>query len=332
MRPSRLAARLAPQDEEVCVCRERPTTSSPRAEPTHAPHPEVRGRSPSLEGRTAPSNVGEAMRTKLAGFVRTLRDNGFTVGLAETRDALSILASPAATRASALRPAFRALFSADRSDFQRFDEIFAAFWTGQRRAAAVPDGERRAARARTPPRRTKSDSPHGKPGMPDRAERGAAGDDASADGRGRREGASHAEALESADIRHIVDPDEIARTHALAERLGADDAGAHRPARARASARAAPRPPPHHPPQCLAWRHADRARFPAAQAEAAAPGRAARCVRLDEPLHGVLRPLPARRGRCLPRGGGVRVPYAARARLAVACATATSRARSRSWR
>ena len=47
-----------------------------------------------LAGRPAPT-LGEAMRLKLAGFVRTLRDNGFTIGLAETRDALSILTSPA---------------------------------------------------------------------------------------------------------------------------------------------------------------------------------------------------------------------------------------------
>ena len=33
---------------------------------------------------------------RLAGFVRTLRDNGFRVGLAETGDALVILSSPAA--------------------------------------------------------------------------------------------------------------------------------------------------------------------------------------------------------------------------------------------
>jgi uncharacterized protein with von Willebrand factor type A (vWA) domain len=74
--------------------------------------------------------VGEAMRVKLAGFARTLRDNGFTVGLAETRDALSILTSTAAARQSTLRAALRALFCADHSDFQRFDEIFSAYWTG----------------------------------------------------------------------------------------------------------------------------------------------------------------------------------------------------------
>ena len=37
--------------------------------------------------------IGAATRRRLAGFVRTLRDNGFAVGLAETRDALSVLAS-----------------------------------------------------------------------------------------------------------------------------------------------------------------------------------------------------------------------------------------------
>ena len=46
------------------------------------------------------------------------------------------------------------------------------------------------------------------------------GDGATAgEGRARREGASDVEALESADIRHVVDPDQIAKTHALAARL-----------------------------------------------------------------------------------------------------------------
>jgi uncharacterized protein with von Willebrand factor type A (vWA) domain len=55
--------------------------------------------------------------------------------------------------------------------------------------------------------------------MPDHIERGVGSDDSPSGGRGRREGASSAEALQSTDIRHIVDPDEIAKTHALAERL-----------------------------------------------------------------------------------------------------------------
>src|SRR5262249_57227716 len=37
--------------------------------------------------------------------------------------------------------------------------------------------------------------------------------------RGRREGASRAELLAATDLRHIVDPDDIAQAHALAARL-----------------------------------------------------------------------------------------------------------------
>src|SRR5579864_7315852 len=83
-----------------------------------------------LRGNERNEAIGEPSRRRLAGFARTLRDNGFRVGLAETRDALDVLASPAALRASALKPALRALFCATHSDWQRFDEIFDAFWQG----------------------------------------------------------------------------------------------------------------------------------------------------------------------------------------------------------
>ena len=73
-------------------------------------------------------HIGEPMRRKLAGFARTLRDNGFKIGLAETNDALAILAGPLATRSLSLKPALRSLFCATHSDWERFDEIFDAYW------------------------------------------------------------------------------------------------------------------------------------------------------------------------------------------------------------
>ena len=103
---------------------------NPGSSPVEAPH------SASLH---AGYGIGTAARTRLAGFARTLRDNGFKVGLAETRDALAVLASPASARPSALRPALRSLFCATHSDWQRFDEIFDAYWLGRgmRRARQV---------------------------------------------------------------------------------------------------------------------------------------------------------------------------------------------------
>jgi len=152
---------------------------------------------------------------RVAAFAHILRDNGFRVGLGETRDALSILASPAATRPASLQSAFRALFCATHSDWEKFDEIFEAFWRGRdMRSARVLDS---ANAARAAAKRVGGAQPTpGRSGQPDHVQRGAEGD---ASGHGRREGASAAENLGLTDLRHITDPADIARTHALAARL-----------------------------------------------------------------------------------------------------------------
>ncbi len=196
-------------------------------------HPEVRAQRasngdgagrPSFEGGLRPLSQEDGQplsaRRRLAGFAHTLRDNGFKVGLAETHDALAVLASPAALGASSLRPAFRSLFCATHSDWERFDEIFDAFWHGRgmRRRQVLSGSPSEGA----PPGRRLAQAhvPQDARGLPDHVERRDDEDgDVSADGRGRREGASRAETLATTDLRHIVDPDDVAATHALAARL-----------------------------------------------------------------------------------------------------------------
>jgi len=165
--------------------------------------------------------IGAIMRRRLAGFARTLRDNGFAVGLAETRDALAVLASPAALRPALLRPALRALFCATRSDWERFDEIFAAYWQGR--------GMRRVQRVAGTPGESRSTARHiadsvavQRPqGVPDAVEQGDGhdGGNAAVDSHDRRSQAARSERLGVTDLRYVVDPDEVAQTHALAERL-----------------------------------------------------------------------------------------------------------------
>ncbi len=180
-------------------------------------------RNPALDARLRRNERNEFLGApacrRLAGFARTLRDNGFRIGLAETRDALAILTSPAAARAASLKPALRALFCATRSDWGRFDEIFDAFWRGcdmRRRQvlSGTPSGPHAAAR-----RLAESHVPQDALGPPDRTERRNDGAEARGDGRGQRGGASRTEVLAETDLRHIVDPDDIAATHALAYRL-----------------------------------------------------------------------------------------------------------------
>ncbi|MGD0148802.1 MAG: VWA domain-containing protein [Xanthobacteraceae bacterium] len=160
-------------------------------------------------------------RRRLAGFARTLRDNGYRVGLAETRDALQVLASPAALQPTSLKPALRSLFCATHSDWERFDEIFDAFWQGHgMRQRQILAGVPSAFHAPAGKKLAEAHVPQEALGLQDRVERKSDGDgETQAEGKGRREGASRVENLAATDLRHIVDPEEIAATHALAARL-----------------------------------------------------------------------------------------------------------------
>ncbi len=180
------------------------------------------GREPDRTLMTAALNqpddtIGAGARRRVAGFARTLRDNGFRVGVAETRDALSLLASPVGERPS-LQPALRALFCATRADWEKFDEIFDAYWRGRgmRRVQASSMSMAGQAPSRRLPGLGQPESP---PGVPDHVQRQAGADSDRADRRGRREGAARAELLAATDLRHIADPEELAAAHALAERL-----------------------------------------------------------------------------------------------------------------
>jgi uncharacterized protein with von Willebrand factor type A (vWA) domain len=165
--------------------------------------------------------LGPRVRVRLAGFAQALRDNGFKIGLAETGDALMILSSPAADRSSLLKPALRSLFCATHSDWERFDTIFDAYWLRHgMRSKQVLSGA--TTPSKSPPRRLgdagrstlQADS------LADHVERRNGPEGAEAgEGKARREGASRTEALATADLRHIVDPEDVAQTQALAARL-----------------------------------------------------------------------------------------------------------------
>src|SRR3979411_1242523 len=76
--------------------------------------------------------VSRLVATKLAAFLKTLRDNAFAVGLHEGRDAAALMAAGYAEKPVLLRSAFKHLFSARKSDWEKFDGLFDAFWLGKR--------------------------------------------------------------------------------------------------------------------------------------------------------------------------------------------------------
>lgn len=163
-------------------------------------------------------DLGMSIGAKLAGFTATLRDNGFVIGLAETRDALTVIGSETATRVSSFRSSLRSLFCSRQSDWTMFDEIFDAFW--------LKRGMKSATRMSGAPQKTPAGIQAlaagarglGSEQSADHVQRGE-GEDLSTAGQTRREGASRAEFIGKTDFRHLTQPEDLAEAHSLAAHL-----------------------------------------------------------------------------------------------------------------
>ena len=164
--------------------------------------------------------VSRLVSTKLAAFLRTLRDNGFAVGLHEGRDAASLMTAGYAARPGLLRSAFKHLFSARKSDWEKFDGLFDAFWLGKRvRSRSVTMGSAKA--ANSPSLKSLRDNKAEPSGGEAATDQVPSTDEAPENraGEGRMEGASRAENLSEIDFRKMADPEQIEQAHAVAARL-----------------------------------------------------------------------------------------------------------------
>jgi uncharacterized protein with von Willebrand factor type A (vWA) domain len=164
--------------------------------------------------------VSRLVAAKLAAFLKTLRDNGFPVGLAEGQDAASLMSAGYAARPGLLRSAFKHLFSARKSDWDKFDGIFDAFWLGKRvRSRSIAAGSARA--ANNPSLKSFQDASARQAASRSATDQIPSADDAPEGraGEGRREGASRAENLAEIDFRKLADPEQIEQAHAAAARL-----------------------------------------------------------------------------------------------------------------
>ena len=164
--------------------------------------------------------VSKLVATKLAAFLKTLREAGFAVGPREGQDAASLMAAGYAEKPGLLRSAFKHLFSARKSDWERFDGLFDAFWLGKRaRSRSLTVGSTKA--ANSPSLKSLQDTrsqPAGSEAAtdqvpsPDEVPEGSAGE-------GRMEGASRADNLSDIDFRKMADPGQIEAAHEVAARL-----------------------------------------------------------------------------------------------------------------
>src|ERR1700704_1347263 len=102
------------------------------------------GAAPDFDGV---NELSRLVSEKLAAFLKTLRESGFAVGLAEGQDAAALMTAGYVARPGLLRSAFKHLFSARKSDWEQFDGIFDAFWLGKRvRSRSTTRGSAKAAK------------------------------------------------------------------------------------------------------------------------------------------------------------------------------------------
>jgi uncharacterized protein with von Willebrand factor type A (vWA) domain len=157
---------------------------------------------------------------QLAAFLKTLRDNGFAVGLHEGRDAAALMAEGYAEKPGLLRSAFKHLFSARKSDWEKFDGLFDAFWLGRRvKSRSVIMGAAKAANSPSlKSLRDNSSQPSGSEAATDQVPSDGDAPEHRV-GEGRMEGASRADNLQEIDFRKLADPGQIEQAHRIAAQL-----------------------------------------------------------------------------------------------------------------
>src|SRR3954464_12409152 len=169
-----------------------------------------------------PDEMAEVSRlivNRLSAFLKTLRDSGFAIGLAEGQDAAALMISGYAERPGLLRSAFKHLFSARKSEWDRFDGLFDAFWLNKRvRSRSRISGAIKAANSPSLKSLQDSGATQPSPAAIDQVPSSAdAPQDAS--GEGRSEGASGVDNLTETDFRKLSDPEQVREAHEAAARL-----------------------------------------------------------------------------------------------------------------
>ena len=166
--------------------------------------------------------AGAAFTRRMAGFLRSLRDNGIEAGLGEARDALRVAGSIDLSRPGTLRAALKPLLATRREEALRFDRLFDAYWLrrGVKHGTQPSPIDRSAEPAKRSP--TMGPVPQGVSSLADTVSRTAPDAATAAESFTlQRGGASKAENLARTDFRHLDNPDDLALLDELVERLAA---------------------------------------------------------------------------------------------------------------
>lgn len=143
-----------------------------------------------------------ALLARITGFVATLRENGFPIGIGEAEDAVRVAAATGILAREPLRWGWRGLLCARPDEWHRFDPLFDSYWLPPNRRVLV---ESHSSGAGLIDRVDLDEAAGGKAGpaiQRDQGESAATGQAAA------KEGASAAATLDEADFRALGDRDQ----------------------------------------------------------------------------------------------------------------------------
>jgi uncharacterized protein with von Willebrand factor type A (vWA) domain len=158
--------------------------------------------------------LSASIAARLVEFVRLARSNGLRVGVKESLDAQRVARQCGVTDSQRLRWGLRSLLCSDQDDWQRFDELFDAYWRPARLkvryqpVAGAPFGKQGDVKPA-----------NGRDGMAPEADRPRSGESVDAGQAGTRGGASQRENLTQTDFRLLADSGSMREAERLAERL-----------------------------------------------------------------------------------------------------------------
>ncbi len=162
------------------------------------------------------SSIAEILQGRLVEFVQMARDNGFRAGIAEVIDAQKIARIFDITNLQRLRWGLRSLLCSDQNDWQRFGDLFDAYWlpVGRQQirtesVAGAPVGQRQSL----------APGADVKQGVATDVDQAGQGDGEDATDGGALEGASGQEFLVRADFQFITDAGQMSEMDDLVERL-----------------------------------------------------------------------------------------------------------------
>ncbi len=160
-------------------------------------------------------SLADQLQARLVEFVRLARGNDFRVGVAEEIDAQQVASLCGLRDPQRLRWGLRALLCSDQDDWERFDDLFDAYW----RRANVKSAYQAMPGASVSRDIASGQGGRGSQGAAVEADAAKPGGGEDASPGGTREGASAAEGLERIDFQFLADSGQMRVMERLVERL-----------------------------------------------------------------------------------------------------------------